>query len=133
MSSEEDVAEQELRLLDPVVRGDRGLLEALLHPDFAEVGASGRRWTRSQIIDALVEAPSVDDLQVSDLQSQALSTDVVLVTYSARRAGTTARRSSIWVRSELGWVVRYHQGTRVDEPRRSHTAGQRSRGRRTTP
>ena len=117
MASEDDVAELELRLLDPAVRGDRALLEALLHPDFVEVGASGRRWTRSQIIDALVAAPSVDDLQVAELQSRALGADVVLVTYTARRAGSTARRSSIWVRREPGWVVRYHQGTPVDEPR----------------
>jgi ribonuclease HI len=119
MTSAEDVAERELSLLNPAVRGDRAQLEALLHPDFVEVGASGRRWTRSQIIDALVDAPSVDDLQVSDLQSRALDTDVVLVTYSVRRAGTTTLRSSIWVRRELGWVVRFHQGTPMDRPERS--------------
>jgi ribonuclease HI len=114
MASEvEEVTQRELSLLSPEVRGDRPQLEALLHPEFVEVGASGRRWTRSQMIDALVDEPGAAGPQVSDLESWPLSTDVVLVTYSARRGGTTSLRSSIWVRGEHGWVARFHQGTPV--------------------
>ena len=41
------VLELELQLLDPAVRGNRVAVEQLLHPDFVEVGASGRIWDRA--------------------------------------------------------------------------------------
>src|SRR5215211_5041426 len=118
MGSADLVARRERSLLTPAVRGDRAQLEALLHPEFEEVGASGRRWTRAQIIDDLVAAPSLDGLEISELTSRALSADVVLVTYTSRRGGVTARRSSMWVRSDHGWVVRFHQGTPANRGRR---------------
>ncbi len=43
----------ELRLMDPVVRGSRSLARELLHPDFTEVGASGRRWTCDEMLAAM--------------------------------------------------------------------------------
>jgi ribonuclease HI len=120
MGSEELVAQRERSLLSPAVRGDRAQLEALLHPDFVEIGASGRRWTRSQIIDELLAAPTVGDLEVADLAVRALSAEVLLVTYTTHRRGVTGRRSSIWVRTAHDWVVQFHHGTPVaggDQPR----------------
>lgn len=43
----------ELRLLDPAVRLSRSAAEALLDPEFVEVGASGKRWTYEEMVDAL--------------------------------------------------------------------------------
>jgi hypothetical protein len=40
------VIERELALLTPEVRGSADQLEELLDPDFAEIGKSGRLWTR---------------------------------------------------------------------------------------
>ena len=53
----------ELALLDSNVRRDSEGVNALLHPDFAEIGRSGRRWTKSGIISALEagEAPDAPD------------------------------------------------------------------------
>jgi hypothetical protein len=45
--------ELELRLLQPEVRSSAAELEKLLHPDFFEFGASGKKWGRSQTISAL--------------------------------------------------------------------------------
>ena len=45
----------ELRLLEPAVRRDPRQVDALLHPDFFEFGASGHRWERREIIDLLAE------------------------------------------------------------------------------
>jgi hypothetical protein len=105
------VVERELDLLSPAVRADRARLEQLLHPEFVEIGASGRRWTRAEIVDALVATPGVDDLRVADVHARALGPDVVLVTYTTRRRGSAVHRSSIWVRRGADWVARFHQGT----------------------
>lgn len=51
----EAVRAAELSLLGPDVRGDGARLRSILHPDFVEIGRSGRRWTRDEIIDALVQ------------------------------------------------------------------------------
>lgn len=42
------VIEASRELLGPVVRSDRAAVEALLHPDFTEIGASGRFWQRAE-------------------------------------------------------------------------------------
>ena len=43
----------ELRLLQPLVRRSRADVDALLDPEFAEFGASGRRWSRAEILASL--------------------------------------------------------------------------------
>jgi hypothetical protein len=43
----------ELRLLQLEARASAGELDQLLHPDFVEFAASGRRWDRSQAITSL--------------------------------------------------------------------------------
>lgn len=113
----------ELALLTPEVRGDRSRLEELLHPDFVEVGASGRRWTRSEMIDALVatsldpsRGASAHDVTVSDMTSRALNDDTVLVTYTSRRGTAVAHRSSVWIHHRGRWVVVFHQGTPAEVP-----------------
>jgi len=49
------VVELELALLTTSVRRSRTQLEGLLDPEFREVGASGRLWTREEIIADLVD------------------------------------------------------------------------------
>lgn len=44
----------EARLLERVIRLDRGVLNSRLSPDFVERGANGIAWNRIQIIDALL-------------------------------------------------------------------------------
>ncbi|UYM03701.1 tetratricopeptide repeat protein [Solicola gregarius] len=98
-------------LLDPAVRADRVAVEALLHPDFTEIGASGRSWSRAEIIEEL--AGDTDDApaaSTSDFAATWIADDTVLVTYAS--SGTRdARRSSIWQRVAGAWQVRFHQGT----------------------
>jgi|SRR5215207_4390391 len=115
MERTDRVVALERSLLTRAVRRDRARLERLLHPDFVEIGASGRRWSRAEMLDALPDEPSLDDVEAFDLVAQQLAPDVVLVTYSTRRATTSVHRSSIWVRRDGAWVVRFHQGT-VAEP-----------------
>jgi len=111
----EEVVRRERALLDPALRSEGARVEELLHPDFAEHGASGRTWDRASTVAALTEDPAVAG-PAEDFHAQALAEDVVLLTY--RVTGPRGSlRSSIWVRdptaTDPGWRVRFHQGTRV--------------------
>jgi hypothetical protein len=104
----------ELRLLQPQVRASAGELERLLHPDFHEFGASGRKWDRPGTILALTrERPPAGDAPAtaSEITGVRLSGDVVHVTYLSRRDQRSARRSSIWLRTGAEWRLYFHQGT----------------------
>lgn len=96
-----------------------GGVAALLDADFVEVGASGRVFDRASIEEVLA-ADGPSELQLDEFGVHALAEDVALVTYRTVDQERTARRSSIWVRSDAGWRMRYHQGTVV--PRRGPMA-----------
>jgi len=100
----------ERALLDPAVRAAPGEVLRLLHPEFCEVGASGRVWDREAIVAALAAEPG-GGASVSRLAARFVSPDVALVTYRAREGDGASLRSTLWVRGEDGWRARFHQGT----------------------
>lgn len=116
--------EMELRLLRPEVRAEPGDLEALLHPDFSEFGASGRRWGMTEMTAALAaeqpggEEPGGEEplITATEITGARLADDVIHLTYISQRAGRRARRSSIWLRTQDGWRVYFHQGTLIPPP-----------------
>jgi ribonuclease HI len=112
----------ETQLLDPDFRRDRNRVDALLAPDFVEIGASGRLWTREAILDLLASedyAPPV----LEDFTCHPIAAHVVLVTYrtvctdAASSRSQITLRSSLWIRQpgtqSPRWTVRFHQGTRA--------------------
>ncbi|MGX5715021.1 RNase H family protein [Arthrobacter sp. MAHUQ-56] len=104
------VEELERELLGPLVRGDIGRTAVLLHPDFIEIGSSGRMWTRDAMMMALEEDPG-ERTEIEILGADPVGTDAVLLTYrSFARSGTTLR-SSLWVLDGGRWRLRFHQGT----------------------
>ncbi|MBX7445846.1 MULTISPECIES: ribonuclease HI family protein [unclassified Arthrobacter] len=104
------VEELERELLGPLVRGDIGRTAVLLHPDFMEIGSSGRMWTRDAMMMALEEDPG-ERTEIEILGADPVGTDAVLLTYrSFARSGTTLR-SSLWVLDGGRWRLRFHQGT----------------------
>ena len=108
----EEVVALELRLLDPEVRRDGAEVERLLHPEFREIGASGRMWDRESMVAALAEDPGTG-ATASELEARVVGDGVVLVTYVSDSAAGRSLRSSLWVRGEDGWRVLFHQGTRL--------------------
>ncbi|PSK70729.1 DUF4440 domain-containing protein [Streptomyces sp. CS149] len=119
----------ELQLLDPAVRTSRALAARLLDPEFVEVGASGRRWTYEEMLDAL---PGLDGgggsgsgegigdrggprFEPSRMSGVVLAPGIVHLTYETDFGGRRARRSSLWRRrdGETGWRMYYHQATPV--------------------
>ncbi len=105
---DEVLGREEALLLD-AVRSDRGRVDALLHPEFTEIGASGRLWTRAQMLDCI--APLEDPTQVEVVNVDHIADDVILLVWRSRSESSPALRSSIWVRTESGWQMRFHQGT----------------------
>jgi hypothetical protein len=100
-----------------------GGLEAVFDPAFVEFGQSGRRWERSEMIDALTKVASTTgtaDIDIERFAVERLADGVLLATYllvGIRSEGETqaSRRSSVWLRSEAGWRLRFHQGTTLRE------------------
>lgn len=104
------VEKLERELLGPLVRGDIGRTAVLLHPDFLEIGSSGRVWTRDAMMMALEEDPG-ERTDIEILGADRIGTSAVLLTYrSYARSGTTLR-SSLWVLDGGRWRLRFHQGT----------------------
>ena len=114
MDVAELLRELEEELVSPSVRRDEHRLRELLAEDFREFGASGRVYSRAEIIEALaVEALS--DISIEDFAAWEISGGVALVTYRAvkRRAGeiVASMRSSLWVLRDGRWRMVFHQGT----------------------
>jgi hypothetical protein len=105
----------ELELLDPAIRADPAAVRARLHPEFREVGASGRLWDVASTAAALAAEEQGSPIDASDLESFRLASEVILLTYTTRRDGRVERRSSIWTRAVGEWRLRYHQGTIVPD------------------
>ena len=109
----------EQSLLDSAVRRDGDRLRQLLTEDFVEFGSSGRVWTRQSIIEMLARETHFRPPAVEEFQCSIIGEKAALVTYRTVRvdAATGERlatlRSSIWVRREGEWRMRFHQGTRT--------------------
>jgi hypothetical protein len=105
-------------LLDPAIRRDSAQVAALLTEDFEEFGASGRVWTREQILDLLAteiyQRPAMEDFNCALIAER-----IALVTYRTVRSDphsgerTMTLRSSLWTEQSGRWRVRFHQGTRA--------------------
>ena len=103
-----EVVALERALLSDTLRADPDAVGAMLDPAWTEFGASGRRWSRAEML--AVVAPIGDpDLEV--LSVEPLAPDVVLLLWRSHSDVGSSLRSSVWVRSGGRWRQRFHQGT----------------------
>lgn len=107
----------EVELHHPGVRCNRERLEQLLHPEFHEVGRSGRTYGRESIVNHLA-AQQTQPVVVSDsFAVSQLAPGVALLTYRSAHVESEGKlvhhtlRSSVWLKASAGWQMRYHQGT----------------------
>ena len=108
-SDAEQVVALERSLLTDEVRSDRAAVAALLHPQWREVGRSGRLWSREEVLGEIgpIAPVSLDVVEVQELAPGAQ----LLVWRALAEDGRSTLRSSVWVRSGHGWQQRFHQGT----------------------
>ena len=113
---------EELRRREPIFHrpefaSDQAGFEQMMAPDYWEVGASGRRYSRDFILRTLEENPPVHadtaGWQSSDHQCRRLGPDTYLFTYTLRQGDRVTRRVTIWLNTPDGWQILYHQGTIV--------------------
>ena len=111
----------EVELHHPGVRCSRERLEQLLHPEFHEVGRSGRSYNRETIVNFLAAQELQPVIASEAFSVSVLGHGVALLTYRSAHIEQGARlvnhtlRSSIWLKANTGWQLRYHQGTAAAE------------------
>jgi ribonuclease HI len=108
VTDEERVVELERALLTDEVRSDPAAVAALLHPDWQEIGASGRVRSRDEILAEIgpVKAVTLDVLTVTRP-----APDTILLLWRAAGDAGSSLRSSLWVRAAGDWRQVFHQGT----------------------
>jgi ribonuclease HI len=109
-------AEEEL--LTSRTRRDPSRVRELLHPDFVEIGRTGRRWTRDEIVVALANEDDRDAVVTDEWMFSDLAPGLALVTYVIRGAREDSRHSSIWCENDGQLQMRFHQGTFVTHSQR---------------
>ncbi len=114
----QELQQLEFTLQQPNTRSNPDKLKQLLHPGFVEIGYSGTTWDFDSIIESLLSEPESKSQPWSqDFQLVAYTPGVAQLLYrSANLAadGTLSRfakRSSIWVRDNGYWQVKFHQAT----------------------
>ena len=110
-TDEQHVVAMERALLGDEVRTDRAAVAALLHPEWEEIGRSGRLWSRDDILDSIGPIPPVDFQVVS---VDRLGPDTILLLWRTATEERSTLRSTLWLRTGGRWQARFHQGT--DEP-----------------
>jgi hypothetical protein len=89
-------------------------------PDFWEIGASGRRYSRDFVLDELErrhQHPVIEDLRAENFRCPQLAANLYLLTYTLyQETVRKTRRSTIWQQTLEGWKIVFHQGTTVQEP-----------------
>ena len=98
----------------------RAAFERMMDPDFWEVGASGRCYSREYVLETLAErhsAPQEDVWEASGFRCAELSSNTYLVTYTlVQNKVRVTRRATIWRKAGSGWKALYHQGTIAQAP-----------------
>lgn len=109
----------EIRFHQPEPGTSRAELEDLTAPDFWEVGASGARYSRDYVLDALERRcanPPEEVWRTENFHCREIGPDCCLLTYTLFQGPRVTRRSTIWRRHGNAWRMIYHQGTVAAPP-----------------
>lgn len=93
--------------------------EALLDmtaDDFWEIGASGQIYSRSSVVETLLEryrAQEEDTFSCSEFRIRQLADDLYQLSYLLQQPGRLTRRTTLWRKSDGKWKIVFHQGTLV--------------------
>ena len=100
----------------PELGTTRADFDAMVAPQFWEVGASGRKYSKRDVLDVLEARhtqPAHEDFSLSDFACLELAADLYLATYQLTLANRVSRRATIWRHTDSKWQIVYHQGTLV--------------------
>ena len=97
----------------------RADFENMMVPDFWEIGASGRRYSRDYVLAELERRYAgvfKDQWEAREFHCRRLTEDVYLLTYTLLQGARKTRRTTIWQKTTAGWKIVFHQGTIVENP-----------------
>ncbi|MEO7230711.1 MAG: DUF4440 domain-containing protein [Candidatus Limnocylindrales bacterium] len=103
----------------PEMGTSRADFDAMTEPDFWEVGASGRIYSREAVWATLQQRYAdpdywaTDAWEATDFRCREAAPQTYLVTYTLRQGERVTRRMTIWRRAGDVWQIVYHQGTLV--------------------
>ena len=105
----------------PELIWDASSFDEQIAEDFNEVGASGRRYSRSEVKQIVLgrlkgtHAGSLTDgYRIEGAESRILADDVVQVLYTLCTPSRVTRRSTLYRRRDSTWQAVFHQGTVVE-------------------
>lgn len=115
------IIEQEVALHQVWFNTDKSVVERLISPKFSEVEESGRSFNFDQVCAFMDnEKRSEDRVHSQDFEIIHLAQSSVLLLYKSALLSSTgeyshfAKRSSVWVKENNHWKMRYHQGTHCE-------------------
>lgn len=106
----------ELELLQPEVRLSVVRLSELIADDFVEFGASGKKYTKQDIL-SLLPGSAGTRYVIQDFAVIQIAPDTIMATYrvESETLGSGDRssslRSSLWRNRDERWQIFFHQGT----------------------
>ena len=93
----------------PEVGTTRADFDDMMHADFWEIGASGRRYSREYVLAKLEKRhqhPQKDAWETNEFHCRLLGPDVYLLTYTLIQDEIRiTRRLTIWQHTETGWKL----------------------------
>ena len=105
--------------LRPDIRADLDQLNDILDGDYLEIGASGNRFTKQDVLNALPdESPCTRTIE--QYEASQLGPDLFLTTYIINKAtpdgrsSTRTHRCTIWRQDKGTLRMRFHQGTPIN-------------------
>ena len=111
--------EAELHRLE--TRRDTTRLEKLLHPGFVEFARSGKRYSRAEVLaEFRGSSAALEPVHAERFELANIGPGAALLTYVSSHKTSTGElyrhtvRSSLWLETEVGWQLRFHQATPVD-------------------
>ncbi len=114
----------ELKKLEPIFHTPafgktRAEYEKFMDEGYWEVGASGTRYSRREVLEVLEKRGGVvvePSWQTRDFYCREIAPGNFLLTYTLNQGERTTRRATVWRITSDGWKMLYHQGTIVQEP-----------------
>ena len=115
-SLDEKLRELEIKVMTAAGERRAADIRGLIAEDFLEIGASGRTYTKSEVLAAIETAP-LRKFQIEDFKIVASGNDWAMVSYRAgeksEQSSTASWRSTLWVQREAKWQIIFHQGTTI--------------------
>lgn len=118
MNIEQRLIKLEKKLLDPSLRKSREALDKLIADDFAEIGKSGSRYSKQDVLEHVTQ--EVDrKIESYGWEVRQIDEKVYIINYISFETVDGQRldtlRTSLWKLNGDNWQMIFHQGTNKNQ------------------